>query len=179
MVSRIGDVKLLDFGIMKSGNSVSDSASKTELGTVKGNVDFMSPEQARGRDVDQRSDLFSVGLVLHHCVAREPLYQGDSLYDRLNRAASGPGPEELARLAALPAPIAQLLARALQVDPDGRFQTATEFRSAVSAHIAGGEGELASLIGELFAAELQAEVDLLASVTAPPRVEEQPDRKSG
>ena len=175
MVSRIGDVKLLDFGIMKSCHSV----SQTDHGTVKGNVDFMSPEQARGRTVDQRSDLFSVGLVLHYCALRAPIYDGDTLYDRLSRAASGPGPEVMAQVATLPAPLPQLLARALEVDPDRRFQTAAEFRDAVAAHIAGGEAELAALVGELFDAELEVEVDHLATVEPPRRTSEQSERKSG
>jgi eukaryotic-like serine/threonine-protein kinase len=175
MISRIGDVKLLDFGIMKANHSV----SQTDIGTVKGNVDFMSPEQARGRAVDQRSDLFSVGLVLYHCLARAPLYQGESLYDRLSRAASGPGPDELARIATLPPPIPQLLGRALEIDPTRRFQTAGEFRAAVAAHVGGGESELTGIIGELFGHELQGELDRLAAVAPPPRVAEQSDRKSG
>jgi hypothetical protein len=175
MISRIGEVKLLDFGIMKANHSV----SQTDIGTVKGNVDFMSPEQARGRAVDQRSDLFSVGLVLYHSLAREPLYHGESLYDRLSRAASGPGPAELARIAALPHPVPQLLGRALQIDPTRRFQTASEFRAAVAGHVAGGDGELAALVSELFDGELQAELDHLAAVTPPPRVVEQGDRQSG
>ena len=175
MISRIGDVKLLDFGIMKANHSV----SRTDIGTVKGNVDFMSPEQARGRAVDQRSDLFSVGLVLYHCLAREPLYHGETLYDRLSKAASGPGPDELARIAALPAPVPELLGQALQVDPTRRFQTALDFRNAVAAHGSGGETELAALVSDLFGQDLQVELDHLAGVTPPPRVAEQPDRKSG
>jgi hypothetical protein len=175
MISRIGDVKLLDFGIMKANHGV----STTDIGTVKGNVDFMSPEQARGRAVDQRSDLFSVGLVLYHCLAREALYRGDTLYDRLSRAANGPGPDELARVAALPEPICRLLRTALEIDPARRFQTAVEFRSAVAAHVTGGEAELAALVSELFGDELQAELDHLSAVIPPARVAEQPDRKSG
>jgi serine/threonine protein kinase len=175
MLSRLGEVKILDFGIMKATHS----ASRTEIGTVKGNVDFMSPEQARGRNVDLRSDLFSVGLVLYASVARAPLYRGETLYDRLNHAASGPGPDELARIQALPHPIPELLTRALMRDPAGRFQTAAEFRAAVAGHITGGENEVAALVNELFGQDLQAEVDRLSSVSPPPRVDEQPDRKSG
>ena len=59
MISERGEVKVLDFGIMKATQRV----SQTESGTVKGSVGFMSPEQARGKQVDHRSDLFSLGLV--------------------------------------------------------------------------------------------------------------------
>lgn len=175
MISHIGDVKLLDFGIMKSTHGI----SKTDLGTVKGNVDFMSPEQARGRPVDHRSDLFSVGLVLYYCVLRAPVYQGETLYDHLSHAAAGPSPEVMARVAALPEPLPGLLARALEIEPERRFQSAAEFRDALAGHVAGGDAELAALVGELFGPELQAEVDHLTSVAPPPQAQEQSDRKSG
>jgi hypothetical protein len=175
MVSRLGEVKLLDFGIMKAAQS----ESRTEIGTVKGNVDFMSPEQARGRDVDHRSDLFSVGLVLYSCVAREALYRGETLYDRLSNAAGGPGPGEQARIAALPSPLPALLTHALQPDPDRRFQSAAEFRAAIARHTGGGETEVAALVDELFGEELRQELDRLATVPRPSRAAALPDRKSG
>ena len=65
MVSLLGEVKLSDFGIVKSNRRV----SKTQVGMVKGNANFMSPEQARGQAVDHRSDLFSLGHVLYYCLA--------------------------------------------------------------------------------------------------------------
>ena len=91
MISERGEVKILDFGIVKAAARV----SQTDIGMVKGNVDYMSPEQARGRSVDRRSDVFSTGLVLYFAMARTPLYRGETLFDRLTRAAMGPGEEEL------------------------------------------------------------------------------------
>ncbi len=61
IVSAQGEVKLADFGVVKSNRRV----TKTQVGMIKGNANFMSPEQARGHHVDARSDLFSVGLVLY------------------------------------------------------------------------------------------------------------------
>ena len=72
MVSFEGEVKLLDFGIVKATERV----SKTKEGNVKGNVGYMSPEQARGQDVSNRSDLFSLGLVMFELLSGEPFYQG-------------------------------------------------------------------------------------------------------
>src|SRR5205085_83171 len=103
-------------------------SQQTEIGTAKGSVDFMSPEQARGRLLDARSDLFSVGLLLYHCATGEPLYRGDTQYDRVSRAAHGPGLQEHPRMSALPAPLGNLLKKALDPHPDRRFQTAEEFR---------------------------------------------------
>ena len=72
IVSERGEVKILDFGIMKAKQRV----SHTDSGTVRGNVGFMSPEQARGRAVDHRSDLFSTGLVILYAATGEPTYPG-------------------------------------------------------------------------------------------------------
>ena len=63
-MSQRGEVKLSDFGIAKAEGRV----SQTEVGLIKGNVSFMSPEQARGDAVDQRSDLFSAAVVLYYCL---------------------------------------------------------------------------------------------------------------
>src|SRR5205814_7906959 len=111
MVSARGEVKLFDFGIVKAEGRV----TKTQSGVVKGNVSFMSPEQARGTEVDARADLFSLGLVLYYCLTGEVLYQGGTSYELLVKAATGPGPDELAKIAALPAPAAAIVTRALAV----------------------------------------------------------------
>jgi hypothetical protein len=175
MVSRLGKVKLLDFRIMR----VQERPALGEVGKVLGNVDFMSPEQARGRPLDARSDLFSVGLLVYHCLTRESLYRGDTHYDRLQRAAHGPGPQELERLAALPVPFPTLLAKALSPNPDRRFQSAVELRGAVAPFIGGGEDEVSELVSELFADELQAEIDHLLEPGPAQAAAARVDRRSG
>ncbi len=120
---------MLDFGIMKATHRV----SQTESGTVKGSVGFMSPEQARGKAVDHRSDLYSTGLVILYAATGEPTFPGETFYDLLTAAATGLGDEQLARIAALPEPLPAILGRALDVDPDRRFQSGAEFRAAVAS----------------------------------------------
>jgi hypothetical protein len=159
MISERGEVKLLDFGIVKSIQRV----SQTDIGTVKGNVDYMSPEQARGRVVDRRSDIFSAGLVLYFALMRSPLYQGDTLYDRLMRAALGPGEEDHRRIDALPAPLPEVLRRALALEPEDRYQTAAAFAQALAPYTEGGQAEVASVLELLFGDELQLEQDRLAA----------------
>jgi serine/threonine protein kinase len=166
MVSRLGKVKMLDFRIVRTHQQ----PQHTEIGTAKGDVDFMSPEQARGRPLDQRSDLFSAGLLLYHCATGEPLYRGDTQYDRVSRAAHGPGPQEHTRIAALPASLSTLLKRALDPHPDRRFQTAQEFRAAVERLMEGGEDEVAGVISDLFDDELQQEIDRLSAGVSTPAV---------
>jgi serine/threonine-protein kinase len=175
MVSRMGNVKLLDFRITRADQR----PAQAEIGRAMGSVDFMSPEQARGRAVDHRSDLFSVGLLLYHCAAREPLYRGDTQYDRVSRAAHGPGAQELARITALPPPLPALLTRALEIHPDRRFQSAAEFLTAVAPHIDNGEDEVAGLVSDLFADELQREIDRLSAGSPEPGGAGRPDRRLG
>ena len=159
MISERGEIKVLDFGIVKAAQRV----AQTDIGIVKGNVDFMAPEQARGRPVDRRADVFSVGLVLYFAVARKPLYQGETLFDRLTRAAMGPGEAELAAIAALPEPLPELLTRALATEPDARFESAAAFAQAISMKGFGGAAELMGVMGALFGDELALEQDRLAA----------------
>jgi serine/threonine-protein kinase len=151
MVSLAGEVKLSDFGIVKSNRRV----SKTQVGMVKGNANFMSPEQARGQPVDHRSDLFSLGHVLYYCLAGDLLYTGENDLDVLYRAASGITPEDLERIRRLPDPAASILEKALALDPAERFQSATEFADALAAHASGGKGATARMMQQLFADELR------------------------
>ena len=131
LVSARGEVKLFDFGIVKAEGRV----TKTQHGVVKGNVSFMSPEQARGIDVDGRADLFSLGLVIFYCLTGEVLYRGETTYELLVKAATGPGPEELARIAALPAPVRRDRAQGAGGRPGQRYQTAAEFAAALAPHV--------------------------------------------
>jgi serine/threonine-protein kinase len=153
LLSARGEVKLFDFGIVKAEGRV----TKTQHGVVKGNVSFMSPEQARGTNVDGRADLFSLGLVLFYCLTGSVLYTGETTYELLVKAATGPGPEELARIAALPGPCAAIVRKALEVDPDRRYQTAADFAAALAPHIAGGAAAASSMMASLFTDDFRAE----------------------
>jgi len=153
IVSARGEVKLFDFGIVKAEGRV----TKTQVGVVKGNVTFMSPEQARGTNVDARADLFSMGLLMYYCLTGDVLYQGNTTYELLVKAATGPGPEELDKLRALPDACGAIMLRALQANPADRFQTAREFGEAVAAGTAGGAAELLALMQHLFTEDFNAE----------------------
>ena len=153
MLSSRGEVKLADFGIVKAEGRL----STTDVGVVKGNVSFMSPEQARGQAVDARSDLFSLGLVMYYCLTNEPLYMGEGTFDQLMIAASGPGTEHLQRISALPPVAAAILARALSVTPAGRYQNAAEFAAELAPHVSGITSPAASLMLSLFGEDFRKE----------------------
>jgi eukaryotic-like serine/threonine-protein kinase len=153
MVSFQGEVKLSDFGIVKSNRRV----SRTQVGMVKGNANFMAPEQARGHAVDGRSDLFSLGLLLHYCLTGELLYWGENDLEVLHRAATGLTADDFDVIRALPEPAATVLGKALALDPDERFQSASEFADALAAHAGAGAGKHATarLVQQLFADEIR------------------------
>jgi len=163
LVSARGEVKLFDFGIVKAEGRM----TKTQHGVVKGNVSFMSPEQARGMDVDRRADLFSLGLVMYYCLAGEVLYRGETTYELLLKAATGPGPDELARISALPAPAAAIVGKALAVERSARYQTAHEFGLAVAPHVAGAAADVARLMQSLFADDFKDEEARFAAAAPP------------
>jgi len=147
LLSYRGEVKLTDFGIAKAENRV----SHTDVGMVKGNANFMSPEQARGEGVDHRSDIFSAGLVLYFCLTGQPLYRGESGFNQLLRAAVGPATAQFGQIGMLEPVAAEVLRRALAVDPTQRYDNAAIFARDVTEH-AGTRGELLALIDAVFPA---------------------------
>ncbi len=134
--------KLLDFGIAKfrakaDGDSRAISSS-TKTGTVIGTPFYMSPEQARGlRSVDYRTDLWSLGVIAYTCVTGVLPFDGESTGDLLVKicTAALPVPTRIAPW--LPANFDLWFARALQRDPEQRFQGAQELAEALTAVASG------------------------------------------
>jgi hypothetical protein len=163
LVSGRGEVKLFDFGIAKAQGRI----TQTQFGMVKGNVRFMSPEQARGDAIDGRSDLFAVGLVLYYALTGDSLYEADTAYNLLVRAAQGPSDKERAMIARLPKEAQTVLDRALQANPADRFQTAGEFAQALAPFIAGAHEALARTMERLFGEDIRAEEARFATAAMP------------
>ena len=92
LISYEGDIKLCDFGIAKAASK----ASKTQSGALKGKIQYMSPEQAWGKPIDRRSDLFSLGVVLHELLTGERLFGGDTDINVLEKVRERRGGTPLA-----------------------------------------------------------------------------------
>lgn len=119
-----GTLKILDFGLARLQTS-----TLTALGAVVGSPGYMSPEQAEGRRVDARSDIFSAGAVAYLILTGRPPFDALTLPALLDAILSRPLPP-IADTEA-PAPVAHVLEKALQKCPDDRYQTCAEVLDAL------------------------------------------------
>jgi serine/threonine-protein kinase len=161
MVSPRGGVKLLDFGVVKATEG--RVTTKTEMGVVKGNVSYMSPEQARGLDVDARADLYSLALVMYFCCTGHPLYAAHTTYGLLMQAAAGPSSDGRSAIERLPPPISAVVQRATDPDLEKRYPNAREMAADLEAAARQGAAPAGALVAELFGPELKDESHRLAS----------------
>ncbi|MET0405871.1 MAG: protein kinase [Cystobacter sp.] len=123
MVTYEGVTKLLDFGIAKS----LAEAGRTQVGMVKGTSGYMSPEQIRGQPLDARSDLFSLGVVLHECLTGARLFPGKSPAAVVSAVLRDPIPEPSRSNRAIPPALDALVLKALARQREDRYTTALEF----------------------------------------------------
>jgi serine/threonine protein kinase len=140
MLRRDGYVKVLDFGLVKlterrrslgETNVSEGDLGKTHPGAVLGTVRYMSPEQALGQDVDQRSDLFSLGVMLYELLTGASPFKGASSADVLDAIVHHP-PLPPGRLRAeIPAELDRVLGRLLEKDRELRYQTASDLRAVL------------------------------------------------
>lgn len=126
-------VKVLDLGLGVLMEADSHATFATADGIAVGTVDYMSPEQACGRDVDGRSDLFSLGCSMYHLMTGRLPYPGDSPLERLSKRIGGrPAPITEIR-PDLPPGLVQVLDKLLAHKPQDRFQSAAEAAEALQA----------------------------------------------
>ncbi|HEY9713436.1 MAG TPA: protein kinase [Chroococcales cyanobacterium] len=130
-------VKLVDFGIAKvvypDGTAV--QANLTQTGVILGSPTYMSPEQAMGKKIDQRTDIYSAGCVLYHCLTGAPPIQGTSAIETLFRHVNE-APVSLSQAsmgAKFSDGLEHISARALQKSPEERYQSFDELLSDVRA----------------------------------------------
>jgi serine/threonine protein kinase len=141
-------VKVIDFGIAKARDRV---AGETSTGSLKGKIQFMAPEQAIGKPIDRRADVWAAGAVLYSLLGGQPPYDGPNQFATLHQIASGEPPPRLP--ARVPQAIAEIAYRALLHDPDGRFATAAEMQRALEAAMVSTKNAAASADVAAFAGE--------------------------
>jgi beta-lactam-binding protein with PASTA domain/predicted Ser/Thr protein kinase len=178
MLTRAGDVKVMDFGIARA---VADqSATMTATSAVIGTAQYLSPEQARGEQVDARSDLYSTGCLLYELLTGRPPFVGDSpvsvAYQHVREEPQPPSSLD----PDVPAAVDAIVMRALTKDREQRYQNADQMRADIGRALAGRD------VAAPTAVAAAAATQRIASPPAPPTStfavlpeHEQPDNKGG
>jgi serine/threonine protein kinase len=151
MISFEGDVKLTDFGIAKAATK----ASNTDRGALRGKLLYMSPEQAWGKPIDRRSDIFSLGIVLYEMITdQKPFLGGTTELSILEAVRQGQIDPPRGINPRIPESLENVVMKALAPDPDDRYQDAGEMHRGLEWVLRERQppaaGELARLLEVLF-----------------------------
>jgi serine/threonine-protein kinase len=138
-----GQLKVMDFGIAR----VADG-SRTRTGLVLGTPSFMSPEQLAGLQVDGRSDLYSLGVMLYQLLTGQLPHQSDSMARLMQKIATEPPPDVRHFRPTLPESLALLLALALEKRPELRYASGEQMAQDIEAVLAAGLPEELSAAGD-------------------------------
>ena len=157
LISFDGSVKLVDFGIAKAA----DQASLTKSGAIKGKFAYMAPEQAAGKPLDHRADIFAIGLVLYELITGQRPLKRESELGTL-QAALECNIQAPSQVAEVPAELDSVVMRALAKAADDRYQNARQFQLALEEFLVGqrwvaSSVQISELMEMLFADRLEEE----------------------
>lgn len=158
LMSYAGDVKIGDFGVAKAAVQ----RNLTESGTLKGKVGYMSPEQVVGDEIDQRSDIFSAGIVFFEALSMSRLFVGNSDLDVMLRVRDADIEDSIRKAQPLPSQLEEIVRTALSKHREERYQTAGEFYQALvdfcfQHRIQVNGSHLSNFMRRLFAEEIERE----------------------
>jgi serine/threonine-protein kinase len=139
MLDRGGTVKVMDFGIARAGDS-----GMTEAGSILGTAQYLAPEQAKGYPVDERSDLYSVGVCLYEMLTGTVPFKGDSAVTVALKHVNEVPREPSELVPGMPYALNQIVLKAMAKDPADRYQSAAEFARDLRAAREGGPVQAAA-----------------------------------
>ncbi len=166
LVTHEGEVKIVDFGIAKVARKTAD----TREGLIKGKVAYMSPEQASGKTIDHRSDIFSAGILLYEMITGVRMFEGADL-NVLDRVRKADFQKAETIVSDLPAEVSEILRRALAKTPNRRYKSCVamlaDLEECLSSFTVRPRAEgLSHYMKALFAEEIAAEAAALLKIEA-------------
>lgn len=126
LVNSKGVAKIIDFGIAKARDRI---AEDTNAGVLKGKIQYMAPEQATGKPIDRRADVWAIGAILYHFLSGKPPFDAPNQLATLHRLSSGRPPLPLP--ASVPKPISDVVRATLNHDVEKRIATAADLQTAL------------------------------------------------
>ncbi len=172
MVTRSGEVKVMDFGIARIADGAETVA---QTAAVLGTASYLSPEQARGEPVDERSDIYSLGVVLYEMLTGRPPFTGDSPVAVAYRHVNEP-PEPPSRLAPdVPPDLEAVVMRCLAKNPENRYGSAEDLRADLERVRRGQPVQATPLLADQPTSVLRLEHGAAPTAVLPPE-EERRDR---
>ena len=162
-----GGVKVVDFGIAKAELR----STKTQTGTLKGKYAYMSPEQIAGYELDGRSDVFALGVVLWECLARRKLFNQENDLKLLQAITEQDAPSPRTVDPEVPELLAGITGKALARNRDDRYQSAAEFRSALRRYLKASDQDwdnvaIGKFMQDLFSDRIKEKRNLIESAQA-------------
>jgi serine/threonine-protein kinase len=132
VVSFTGEVKIVDFGVAKSGL---EPGEESGAGQLKGKAPYMSPEQASGHEIDARSDVFAAGVMLFELTTGKRLFKGSSEFETLKLIVDKEYPRPSAVRPGYPPGLEHIVMRALEKDRERRYQSAREMQAELETFV--------------------------------------------
>jgi serine/threonine protein kinase len=164
-ISYDGQVKIIDFGIAKAAIQ----NTKTQDGSIKGKMAYMSPEQALGESIDHRSDIFAMGILLYEMVTHKRMFEGDAFRVFAKVREADYTPAEIVN-EALPRDLCRIIDKALTKDLEQRYQSAEELLTDLEncmhgLSISPSYRDLSQYMKGLFGKEAEAELETIRKIS--------------
>ncbi len=180
LISWEGDIKLCDFGVAKAATKVGTTIS----GALKGKLQYMSPEQASGKRIDRRSDLFSLGAVFFEMLTGRVLFEGENDLAVLDKVRAGEVAAPSSLVPEIPREIDAIVLKALAHEPQDRYQNASDLEKEVTSILYGyqpspGPADLAIYLHRLLETPPAATDDDIEAAFAAAQRPHEPARRSG
>jgi serine/threonine protein kinase len=164
-ISYDGQVKIIDFGIAKAAIQ----NTKTQDGSIKGKMAYMSPEQALGESIDRRSDIFAMGILLYEIVTHKRMFEGDAFRVFAKVREADYTPAEIVN-EALPGDLCRIIDKALAKDREQRYQSAEDLLTDLEKCMRGlsispSYRNLSQYMKDLFGKEAEAELETIRKIS--------------